>query len=113
MNITVDAGQTWTCVFDNTTNTGSVHVKKLIGGKQTGGWTVGASVPGGGNSALLMGPNPTNGGLNASGSTDDSSDLVFGLTTVPSPAGVPVSLGDAEGRLLVRDVQLCVELVHG
>ena len=87
---TVQRQQDWYCTYVNGQNTGSVHVRKLIGGTQTGGWTVGASVPGGANSARFTPGNTTS----ASGSTDPSSDLVFNLTAIPSSGGVPVSLAE-------------------
>ena len=99
VNVTVDAGQTWTCVFDNTTNVGHIKVIKHLDGGDTAvaGWTVNGTVdndpP---NSGRFTAPNPTNGGLNASGVTtaDVNNPLTFELTTVPSPGGTPVNLSE-------------------
>ena len=41
------AGETWTCTFNNTTNTGTIKVIKKVDGVQKAGWTVNAVEPGG------------------------------------------------------------------
>ena len=45
MNVTVKPNETWTCTFNNTTNTGTVKVIKKVDNVQVAGWTVNASAP--------------------------------------------------------------------
>ncbi len=37
--------ETWTCTFNNTTNTGTIKVIKKVDGVQVAGWTVDAHEP--------------------------------------------------------------------
>ena len=45
VNVTVKPGQTWTCTFNNTTNTGTIKVLKKVDGQQVAGWVVNATNP--------------------------------------------------------------------
>ncbi len=45
--VTVKPSETWTCTFNNTTNTGTIKVIKKVDGVQVAGWTVNATNPAG------------------------------------------------------------------
>ena len=45
VNVTVKPGETWTCTFNNTTNTGTIKVIKKVDNVQVAGWTVNATSP--------------------------------------------------------------------
>ena len=87
------------CTITNTANTAQVKVIKHLDGGDTAvaGWTVNGTVDNDpANSGRFTAPNPSNGGLNASGvTTDDAGNpLTFDLTTVPSPDGTPINLSE-------------------
>ena len=87
-NFTVATSDSVVCTITNTANTAHVKVIKHLDGGDTpvAGWTVNGTVDNDpANSGRFTAPNPTNGGLNASGvTTDDAGNpLTFDLTTVP------------------------------
>jgi len=45
VNVTVKPGETWTCTFNNTVNTGTIKVLKKVDGQQAAGWVVNATNP--------------------------------------------------------------------
>ncbi len=45
LTLDVSKGQTWTCTFNNTTNTGTIKVIKKVDGTQVADWTVNATAP--------------------------------------------------------------------
>ncbi len=40
-------GETWTCTFENTLNTGTIKVVKKVDGTQVADWTINATNPAG------------------------------------------------------------------
>ncbi len=96
-NFAVAKGDSVVCTFNNTANTAHIQIIKHLDGGNTdvAGWTVNGTVTDAGNSGRFTAPNPTNGGLNASGQTTGTNPpLTFDLTTVPSPGGTPVNLSE-------------------
>ena len=47
VSVTVKPSETWTCTFNNTTNTGTIKVIKKVDNVQVAGWTVNATNPAG------------------------------------------------------------------
>ena len=47
VDVTVKPSETWTCTFNNTTNTGTIKVLKKVDGQQVAGWDVNATDPSG------------------------------------------------------------------
>ena len=87
VSLTVQKGQTWTCVFTNTVNEGSVSVIKKVDGVVTAAWTIHGSVPGAGSGRFTGGATATQGNTTA----DELAPLTFGLEDVAN-AGTPVTL---------------------
>jgi hypothetical protein len=71
VNVTVMPGETWTCTFNNTTNTATIRILKLVDGTQTAGWTINASSP-----SSPMGVSPSGVATVASGTSDFALDHV-------------------------------------
>jgi uncharacterized repeat protein (TIGR01451 family) len=92
VDLTVGPGEVWTCTFNNTLNTATVNVVKLVDGVQTAGWTINGAIDDPDNDpARFTEPNPTNDGEDASGVTVAApSDLPFGLTTVAADGSTMV-----------------------
>jgi hypothetical protein len=77
--VTVKPNETWTCTFNNTTNTGTIKVIKKVDGTQVPGWTFGAST----DSPTTVAP--------PSGQTDAQGELDFALSLVLA-GGSPLTI---------------------
>ena len=97
VNVTVKPGETWTCTFDNTTNTGTLRVRKFVDGSQAAGWTITGSSP---SSPMTFTP--------GSQVTDASGFEVFALSqVVAGPTGSDLTLTETQQSGFVTGTATC------